>query len=230
MTERHLVYDLPTRVFHVLFATLFIAAYAIANLNESESGAFPYHMLLGLTLTFLVCWRVLWGIMGTQHARFSGFALRPTELFHYLKSLVKGANRRWAGHNPASSWGGVGMMALGLLLGTSGIAMTYFDLKPELEEVHALLAHAFMVLVGAHVLGIAFHTFKHRDAIALSMIDGKKQDVVMKDQVQKPHKLAGIFLVLVVALFGVYVFKNYDAASGQLKILTVKIQLSKIQY
>ena len=42
------VYDLPTRFFHWLFASLFIAAFAIAKTVDDESPLFSYHMLAGL--------------------------------------------------------------------------------------------------------------------------------------------------------------------------------------
>ena len=44
------VYDLPTRVFHWSFASLFAAAYAIANRVDDESARFAWHMRAGLRL------------------------------------------------------------------------------------------------------------------------------------------------------------------------------------
>ena len=62
------VYDLPTRVFHWLFATLFVVAFTISNTVDDESLVFSYHMIAGLTLCFLVAWRLVWGVIGTTHA------------------------------------------------------------------------------------------------------------------------------------------------------------------
>lgn len=42
------VYDLPTRVFHWLFATLFVVAFTIGNTVDDESLVFSYHMIAGL--------------------------------------------------------------------------------------------------------------------------------------------------------------------------------------
>ncbi|NJL24690.1 MAG: hypothetical protein HC902_05655 [Calothrix sp. SM1_5_4] len=55
------VYDLPTRLFHWLFAGLFIAAFAIAKLADHESAWFPHHMLLGLILFVATMLRIIWG-------------------------------------------------------------------------------------------------------------------------------------------------------------------------
>ena len=102
--RQHLVYDLPTRIFHWLFAGLFLTAFVIAKTIDDESAIYSWHMLAGLTLSFVVVLRILWGFFGTQHARFSGFALNPMDLLSYFKGILTGEKRRWAGHNPASSW------------------------------------------------------------------------------------------------------------------------------
>ena len=47
------VYDAPTRLFHWLFAGLFLGAFAIAKLTDDESAFFSQHMLLGMLLTAL---------------------------------------------------------------------------------------------------------------------------------------------------------------------------------
>ena len=116
------VYDLPTRVFHWCFAVLFVTAYAIANLVDDESARFAWHMLAGIALGVAVLLRLVWGVVGTRHARWSDLSLDPRQLAAYLKGVVAGGGRRWVGHNPASSWAALTMMALALALGGSGLA------------------------------------------------------------------------------------------------------------
>lgn len=67
------VYDYPTRVFHWLFALLFVIAFTIGTTVDDDSALFLFHMLAGLVLCALVLFRVIWGFVGTKHARFSGF-------------------------------------------------------------------------------------------------------------------------------------------------------------
>jgi cytochrome b len=59
--RQHLVYDLPLRFFHWLFAGLFLIGFTIAKTVDDESVLFNYHSLAGLTLGFLVLLRVVWG-------------------------------------------------------------------------------------------------------------------------------------------------------------------------
>ena len=112
-TLRSLVYDAPTRLFHWLFAALFVAAYGIANFAE-HSSAFPLHMLAGMLVVVLVVLRLIWGLVGTRHARFGSFALGPRALVEYIRAAFSGGGSTWVGHNPASSWSALVMMALAL--------------------------------------------------------------------------------------------------------------------
>src|SRR5689334_6459120 len=145
-----LVYDLPTRLFHILFGGLFITAFTIANVAE-ESPAFPYHMLAGALLAALVILRVIWGIAGTRYARFSSFELKPATLIDYFKHIVSGRTRTWAGHNPASSWAAVIMIGLAAGLAVTGVLM--INGGERYEDLHELLANAFLATALLHVAG-----------------------------------------------------------------------------
>ncbi len=119
-----LVYDLPTRLFHWIFSALFIISFTIGKFVDDESLLFSYHMISGLLLGSLVILRIIWGMAGTKHARFSGFALNPIDLRNYLVGIVSGSKKRWAGHNPASSWAALSMLIFALGLVTTGFLMT----------------------------------------------------------------------------------------------------------
>ena len=77
MTSRVLVWDLPTRIFHWLFAGSFIAAFTIGQVVDDDAAAFKLHMLLGGVMALLVLLRVAWGLVGSRHARLSSFAFGP---------------------------------------------------------------------------------------------------------------------------------------------------------
>ncbi len=96
-----LIYDLPTRLFHWLFSGLFLLSFAIAKTIDDESLVFSYHMLSGLVLGSLVVWRLIWGFVGSEHARFSGFSLNPLHLKDYFLGILSGSKIRWPGHIPA---------------------------------------------------------------------------------------------------------------------------------
>ncbi|HJS35549.1 MAG TPA: cytochrome b/b6 domain-containing protein, partial [Pseudoxanthomonas sp.] len=57
------IYDLPTRVFHWTFASLFVFAYAVGSTFDDDSPRFVLHMLAGGLLATAVLLRLLWGVM-----------------------------------------------------------------------------------------------------------------------------------------------------------------------
>ena len=225
--RRNLVYDLPTRIFHWLFAGLFLTGFVIAKTMDDDSPWFNYHSLAGLTLGFVVLLRLIWGIFGSKHARFSGFALKPTDLVSYFKGILTGEKKRWAGHNPASSWAGIVMMLMALGLAVTGYLMTSGPNKETYEDVHELLANGFIIVVVLHIAGIVLHTIRHKEMIGLSMIDGKKADVTSDQTIPSAQSGFGILLIGLVVVFGLNLYKNYDSSTKSLKFFGTTLQLSE---
>jgi cytochrome b len=170
---RVLVWDLPVRIFHALLAGSFLLAWGIAVTSDDESRRFAFHALLGLFIGALVVFRVVWGVIGTRYARFSGFATRPAALAAYLKGILLGPEREFVGHNPASSYATFAMLVL--LAGLIGTGLMLGGGNESVEDLHELFAHAMLAVVGIHVLGVILHTVRHRDPIALGMLDGRKR-------------------------------------------------------
>lgn len=226
--RQQLVYDLPTRLFHWIFAGFFLTAFIIAKTVDDESLLFSYHSLAGLMLGFTVILRIIWGMVGTKHAKFRGFALKPSDLIKYMKGILSGDKTRWAGHNPASSWAAIVMMLLALGLGTTGYLMSTGG-KETFEDIHEILANTFMVVVVMHVAGVILHTIRHREAIGLSMLDGKKADVPTEDTISSSKSAIGLLFLGLVVSFGIHLYKNFDSNTGNLKLFGASLQISEIE-
>jgi cytochrome b len=209
--KRILVWDLPVRLFHWLLAAAILVAFTVANVVDDESPAFAVHMLLGLVAGFLVVLRVVWGLVGSRHARFRDFPLGPAALRRYLKGAFGRSGERHVGHNPATSHAALAMFALVLGLGATGLAMGAGI--EAAEELHEFLAWALIVVAGAHVAGVVWHTLRHRENIARSMVDGRKE----ADEAQGIRSARPIAALLLLALTGGWagvLFHGYDPATG----------------
>lgn len=227
--KRIIVYDLPTRLFHWMFAGLFLIAFVLAKTVDDGSAWFSFHSLVGIMLSFLVLLRLIWGFIGTEHARFSGFALRPMDLVQYFKGILTGKKQRWAGHNPASSWAGLIMIFLAAALGTTGYLMTSGPNKEIFEDAHELFANAFIAVVAMHVAGIIIHTFRHREMIGMSMIDGKKIDLSPEQGISSSKTAVGVLMMGLILSFGLYLFENYNQESRSLNLFGAKLQLGETE-
>lgn len=224
--RNQLVYDLPLRLFHWLFAALFISAFLIAKTVDDESAAFSYHMHAGLLLGFTVTLRLVWGFIGTRHSRFSGFALRPKDLIVYFAGILSGEKRKWSGHNPASSWATLLMFALALGLGVTGFMMANGQ-KEAFEDVHELLANGFLVVVLMHIAGVVLHALRHQDGIALSMIDGAKGDIPPGETIISSRPVMAILFMGLVATFALHLGRNFNSQNRTLNFFGTQLQLGE---
>lgn len=224
--RKQLIYDLPTRIFHWGFAALFVFAFFIAKTVDDENPVFSYHMLAGLMLGGLVTLRIIWGVLGTKYARFSSFALYPKDLIQYMKGILSGNKKRWAGHNPASSWVALIMMGSALMLALSGILMTT-GYKETFEDIHELFANAFLVTVLLHIAGVIIHSLRHQDGIALSMVHGKKAAADEQAEISGQRPVIALLLIILLSGFGSYLYKNYNSNNQELTLLGRTLHLGE---
>jgi cytochrome b len=136
-----------------------------------------WHRLLGYGVLVALFVRVVWGMVGSQHARFADFVPNPATLWIYLRKLAGGAEPRFLGHNPAGAIMILLLMALLAGVSISGWMLTldaYFG-DERLEEFHGLLADAILLMAGVHVAAALCESFRHKDNLILSMITGYKR-------------------------------------------------------
>ena len=165
--KKIIVWDLPIRLFHLIFAGSLTASLAIGFLVDDDSSLFQFHMLFGLVAAAALVLRLILGLFGSRHNRFTALPLNPVEAVRYFTGVITGSARRFIGHNPGTAIAALVMFALVPLLIASGIG--WLD-----DDLHEGLAIALLVVVGAHLAGIIWHTMRHREPIALSMVTGRK--------------------------------------------------------
>ena len=167
---QRLIWDLPTRVFHWALAGSFLGAYLLAEQDELRS----LHVMFGYTVAGLIAFRLLWGLIGSTHSRFRDFAYSPVEAVRYLRDLSTGRARDYDGHNPAGSWAIYGLLAVAAATATTGW-LHYNEIGGEaLEELHEVLANAWLVLVAVHVAGVIVASLAHRRNLVATMITGRR--------------------------------------------------------
>lgn len=195
--RRVTVWDAPVRVFHWVAVLSFFGAWITA---ESERWRLV-HVTLGYTLAGLVAFRLLWGLVGTRHARFANFVRGPKVVGRYLASLVRGRPEHHTGHNPAGAWAIVGLLALAALVTFSGWA-TYNEVWGGwTEDLHEGAANAMMALVLVHVAGVVVSSWLHRENLVAGMVSGRKAGAPADALQRRWRGLAVLMLAAVLAFW-----------------------------
>jgi cytochrome b len=191
--RRVLVWDLPIRLFHWLAVVLVVAAYLTWRLNWMN-----WHAWVGDALLALLLFRLLWGLFGSETARFSSFVAPPPTAVRHLAHILRRDRDLQAGHNPAGGW--MVMLLLALLLGQTltGLYVNndvanegpLTELSPArianmMTALHdVLLWDALLAAVALHVLAILVYGFVKRHDLVLPMITGRK---MLPDSVSAPR-------------------------------------------
>ena len=160
------VWDPFVRVFHWSL----VLSYAVAWASGDEWAVL--HERVGYFMLALIGLRVVWGLIGLRHARFSDFLTGPSGTMAYLKSLRAGRPAHYEGHNPAGGW-----MVIALLLGLLAAAGSGLMIGGEdelWEEIHEGLAYMTLLLVVVHVSGVLVASLLHRENLVLAMLTGNK--------------------------------------------------------
>ena len=176
------VWDAPTRLFHWLTAALVVAAYVTWRLDWMD-----WHAKAGYAVLALVIFRLLWGLLGSDTARFSRFVASPRLAISHLKHALRREPDRQVGHNPAGAW--MVLLLLALLLGEtlSGLYVgnDVADQGPLTELVPARIANAITALhwilwdlllaaIALHILAIAIYAIAKGHNLLTPMITGRK--------------------------------------------------------
>lgn len=94
------VWDPVVRLFHWSLVVAFFVAY----FTEPEDSGLAVHVWAGYFAGGLIVLRVIWGFVGSPHARLGDFAFGPFHALRYLADLARGKSRRYLGHSPAGAW------------------------------------------------------------------------------------------------------------------------------
>ncbi|WP_430424591.1 cytochrome b/b6 domain-containing protein [Phenylobacterium sp.] len=160
------VWDLPTRLFHWAL----VAAIVLAFLSSEEDSALAqWHQAAGWIAGVLIVFRLVWGFLGGEHARFTDF-LRPERLVSHVGDLLRRRPAAELGHNPLGALAVVAMLALVAGSVVTGITL----LTGGGEDLHEALAYGLLAVIGVHVVGVIVMSFATRENLVRAMVTGRK--------------------------------------------------------
>jgi cytochrome b len=164
------VWDPLVRIFHWT-----VVLGVLMNSFLMEGGKAP-HRYVGYAVAAALAIRIVWGFLGSAHARFSDFVVSPVAVVRHLAAVLAGRDRRYLGHNPA---GGAMILALMSLLAVTCATgwmqgLDAFWGVEWVQEAHKIFANLILALAAVHALAAIVESFAHRENLILAMITGRK--------------------------------------------------------
>src|ERR1700761_937943 len=173
------VWDVATRLLHWLLVGLFAFSWWSADSDHMD-----WHILSGMAVLGLLIFRLIWGFIGGSTARFASFIRSPLVVLRYLAG--KASSKR-AGHNPIGGYSVLAMLAALIVQCVSGLFatdvdglnsgplsyMVSFDQGQLASDLHHLSFNVLLVLIGLHILAIAFYLVVQRRNLIGPMVTGR---------------------------------------------------------
>ncbi len=177
------VWDLPVRLFHWTLVLLIAFSWLSAEMDWMT-----WHLYSGYAVLALALFRVIWGFVGSTHARFGDFLYGPGAVIAYIRTLPSRTAAKFAGHNPL---GGISVVLILLcVLVQTGTGLfsnddiltegpLYKHISKELSDwlttIHNYNFNALLALIGVHVSAVLYYLFYKSENLVKPMFTGCKQ-------------------------------------------------------
>lgn len=181
------VWDLPTRIFHWALAISIFAAFISVKIG---GNAMVWHSRFGMAVLALLLFRLVWGFIGPEHARFRSFVRGPAAIF----AQIRGKSTSVVGHAPLGALSVLALIGLFTVQSTLGLFTTdeiafdgplvkhvSSDLVSFATKWHQLTEWALIGLVVLHIGAVIVHRVVYRHDLVTPMLTG---DQLVGDGVQ----------------------------------------------
>jgi len=203
--QRMKVWDLPVRLFHWAIVALIFAAWLSQELDRMQ-----WHMWIGYTILTLLLFRIVWGLVGSDTARFVRFLHSPVAAFRHLSHIRRRERDLEIGHNAAGGWMVLVMLALigvqagsGLFSNDDGntegplMHLVGKDESDWLSHIHSLNFTFIEIVIVLHVLAIVVYAVLKRQNLVRPMVTGTK---IMPEDAVAPRMVSPAWAAVTLAV------------------------------
>ena len=178
------VWDVPVRLFHWLLVALVGFSWWS---GEQGNEWMEYHGWSGYAILTLLLFRIAWGFVGSDTARFAHFVRGPRASFAYLRSVLQLRPPTFLGHNPLGGWMIMSLLLVLLVQVVTGLLgndddeyeapLSHWlshDTSSFVTTLHGYNFDLLLGLIGVHVAAVFAHQLLRRDEMIKAMFTGVK--------------------------------------------------------
>jgi cytochrome b len=205
------VWDAPIRLFHWAIVLLVLLSYV-----SVEAGWMRIHLASGYCVLALLLFRLAWGFVGSDTARFSHFLGNPLRGLAHLARFRQRDPDTQVGHNEAGGWMVLLMLVVLAVQEISGLFnTTRHGVAGPLAKyagaraasiagfVHSANFTLLAAAVGLHILAILAYALVKRHDLVRPMITGVKR---LPATTRQPRMASPILAAVLAGLAGVAVW------------------------
>jgi cytochrome b len=211
------IWDLPTRVFHVL---LIMAVAGLIITGEMADDALQVHFWLGYTVLALVFFRLAWGLVGGHWSRFVNFVPTCGKLLAYVRAWRRSQTPASVGHNPVGALSVLAMLVVLLLQVFSGF-MSDDEIANQgpwaarmpsrwvalATEYHSEIGKLLLIaLIALHIGAVLYYKYVKHDDLMAPMVHGDKA-LPEKTQASRDTTTSRLFALGLLAASAYAVFR-----------------------
>lgn len=164
------VWDPAIRIFHWSLVLLFTANALIVDHDGKP------HIWIGYAILALVGLRLIWGVVGSRHARFASFPPSLSGARDQLIEIATGRKNVHAGHTPLGAWMIYNLLLAMIVIGASGYLMTtdrFWGVEWP-EELHEFAVAWAEISVVLHIAAVLFESRRLGLNLPRAMVTGYK--------------------------------------------------------
>ena len=217
------VWDISIRLFHWSLAALI----GFLWWSGTEGVQMENHVQAGYAVLALISYRIIWGFLGSYHARFINFVRSP---FTTLKSvpdvIAVRSDSHYVGHNPVGGWMVVLLILTLLSQGLTGLGTTddiytdgplvaYLDsdMVELLSSLHHQIADLLIALVILHLAAVLYHDAIKRERLIQAMVTGSKNTPTPAEASSFSAKRF-LIVVAILSLIGWWLLSSFTGGGG----------------
>lgn len=211
----------------VIHWSLLVCVVASWLTQQLPGDWFAWHVRSGYAVLVLVVTRLLWGVVGTRHARFVSFVRGPSAVIAYLRALLRGRPPHFVGHNPLGALMVLALLALLLAQALTGLfsnddvlntgplyGYVTDALSRRLTGWHHRIFDLIEIAVGAHIAAVLFYWLVRKDNLIWPMLTGRKpaQQIAAQQSIRSSRTWLALLLAALLGAVLWYVISTAPSA------------------